>query len=147
MKKLKYFSLFTLIGVSMLTLIGISLVLISIFSKGDLSGSGTAYFEVSPDSKYIVMRVYPDPDKDSYQMLMTPEKKVLFARKVGRNEYARSGAIWVNKDKYDVDNDYVATYYDSEIILPPSRFQQIYAWLFVSITRFNINNMVMKPFR
>jgi hypothetical protein len=145
MKKLKYFSLFTLIGVSMLTLIGISLVLISIFSKGDLSGSGTAYFEVSPDSKYIVMCVYPD--KDSYQMLMTPEKKVLFAKKVGRNEYAMSGAIWMNRDKDDVDNDYVATYYDSEIILPPSRFQQIYAWLFVSITRFNINNMVMKPLR
>ena len=145
MKKLKYFSLFTLIGVSMLTLIGISLVLISIFSKGNLSGSGTAYFEVSPDSKYIVMCVYPD--KDSYQMIMTPEKKVLFVRKTGRNGQVTNGAIWMNKENDNVDNDYVQIIYYSEIILPPSIFQKIYAWLFVSITRFNINNMVMKPFR
>ena len=138
MKKLKCLSLFVLIG--------ISLFLVSIILKGDLSGSGTAYFDVSPDLKYIVMRVYLDEsDQGSYQMLMTPEKKILFVKKIGRDENITNGAIWMNKEKDNVDNDYVQIIYYSEIILPPSIFQKIYAWLFVSISGFNINNMVMKP--
>ena len=138
MKKLKCISLFVLIS--------ISLLVVSIILKGDLSGSGTAYFDVSPDEKYTVMLVYLDEsDNGSYQMLMTPEKKVLFVRKTGRNGQVTNGAIWMNKENDNVDNDYVQIIYDSEIILPPSIFQKIYAWLFVSISGFNINNMVMKP--
>ncbi|MFL7024246.1 hypothetical protein [Enterovibrio norvegicus] len=137
MKKSKFLSLVMVVGFLVLVL--------PIVVKGDLNRSGEAYFEASPDSEYVVMRVYLNDVSRSYQMLMTPERELLFIKMNGRDTYTTNGAIWMYKARDNVSHDYVRIVYDSEIALPPSLFQRLYAWLFIHITGFDINKMEMKP--
>ncbi|MCL1035982.1 hypothetical protein L2750_02250 [Shewanella submarina] len=137
MKKLKYLSL--LVAITAL------LVLMLFVYEGDLSGSGTARFDVSPDSEYIVMRVVIDSEPYYYQMLMTPEKEILFVKKTSLESPITNNATWVGEEEQDPLGEHVRVAYENVIELPPSAFQRAYAWLFVNLNGFDIDNLDMKP--
>ncbi len=111
-----------------------------LFMSEDLNVKTKAYYETSPDNKYIAALVYFEKKPFFYSMVLDENKKVIFVSKGGRDDVSPRLYTW----GYNNENEkYVSMLYGQEIILPPSILEKLYALMFVKIKGFDIGNAKM----
>ena len=119
------------------------LPVVYLLSGEKLDENGRAYYDLAPDGKYKAMLVYINGQPFGYQMVINEDSDVVYVAKNGKDDVTPGVYIW-GSNKHET-YDYVSMIYGENIELPPSYFEQFYAWFFVHIKSFNLSRMEMKP--